>query len=217
MRLTCMLKMRPGDSGICALSTWPSSNHLAGLDQLHGVQHALRFHVIAGAALVGRAPFRGAARTVGRRRPRWCLGRGGGADDKRGKQSNRQCMRPHGDPPFTTQPFTTHKLKFARHCLGARLFLALFLARPLLPHGRERDQSEILRSRVRVRLDKARNDLKHLLRRRRARMTELEIVRQHTAHEREGRHDAGAAAAGNILRIRRKPSLRSAAAWLWRF
>jgi len=35
-------------------------------------------------------------------------------------------------------------------------------------------------------------------------MTEFEIVGQHAAHEGEGRHDPGAAAAGHILRVRRK-------------
>src|SRR5262249_14219061 len=85
----------------------------AGLDQLHGVEHALRLHVIGGAAFVAGAPFRGTARAVGGWRPRWCLRRclrrSGGADDQRGEQSNRQCMRPHGDPPFTThKPFTTN-------------------------------------------------------------------------------------------------------------
>jgi hypothetical protein len=33
-------------------------DHLAGLDQLDGVEHDLRFHEIAGAALVAGAPFR---------------------------------------------------------------------------------------------------------------------------------------------------------------
>ena len=35
------------------------------------------------AGLVGRAPFRRTTRAVGRRRPGWCLGRGGGAEDQR--------------------------------------------------------------------------------------------------------------------------------------
>src|SRR5262247_4044621 len=81
----------------------------------------------------------------------------------------------------------------------------LFLARPFLAHGRERDQSEILCSRVRVRFDEAFDDLQHLFGCRPAWMAELEIIREHAAHERERRHDPGAAAAGRILRVGLQP------------
>ena len=51
-------------------------DHLAGLDQLDGVEHDLRFHEIAGAALVADAPFRRAASAFGAALPTMGSARG---------------------------------------------------------------------------------------------------------------------------------------------
>src|SRR5262249_55061075 len=49
---------------------------LAGLDELRGLEHGCGLHVVAGAALVGRAPLRGTALAVSRRPPGRALGDG---------------------------------------------------------------------------------------------------------------------------------------------
>ena len=107
-------------------------------------------------------------------------------------------------------PEENNLLFYGLHIRGVRLALfgkvikidCLVLARPFVAHGRERDQSEILTDRVRVCVHEAANCLQNLFRRCRVRMTEFEIVRKNAAHEREGRNNSHAAAAGRTLGIR---------------
>jgi hypothetical protein len=75
-------------------------DHLAGLDELCGIEHALRFHVIARAALVAGAPFRRAALTVGRRDPGRRLGAGGDRAEHECCCGNRQADDSHCFLPY---------------------------------------------------------------------------------------------------------------------
>ena len=70
VRLVWTSKRRVPKNGMLAPSTWPSSITSPVLISLAALQHGLRLHVIARAALVARAPFRRAARAFRRRRPR---------------------------------------------------------------------------------------------------------------------------------------------------
>ena len=90
--------------------TWPERHlviedvaqldHLARLDQLGGVEHALRLHVIGGAAFVAGAPFRRTACAIGRRCPRRRLRLGGDGCEQRGREHDAHALQLHGEPPL---------------------------------------------------------------------------------------------------------------------
>jgi len=65
--------------------------YVTGTDQPRGLEHSLRLHVVAGAALVRSAPLRRAALVVGRRLPP--LRRRGGAD------AQQRCQNERGSRP----------------------------------------------------------------------------------------------------------------------
>src|SRR5439155_1208380 len=76
-------------------------DHLSGLDQLDRIEHALRLHVIARAALVVRSPFRWAALALGRRRPAWRLRQGDASRHEYGCRCGAKCDPLHRNPPAT--------------------------------------------------------------------------------------------------------------------
>src|SRR5262245_65815096 len=99
------------------------------------------------------------------------------------------CGRGRLAPAGRAQDVTIKLMGTAPYSFPDRSILAtLFLARPFLPHGRKRDQSEVLSSRIGVCFDKALDDLQHIRGCCSARMAEFEIVREHAAHERECCH-----------------------------
>ncbi len=71
------------------------TDYLAGLDLLDGVEHGLRRHQVAGAALIAGAPFRRAARAFGRHGPTRRLRQRDGIRHQRRAQCYRECDALH--------------------------------------------------------------------------------------------------------------------------
>ena len=73
VRLVCTSKRRVPKNAMLGPSTWPSSITSPVLISLRGVQHGRGLLMVHRAALVGRAPFRRAARAFRRHGPGWSL------------------------------------------------------------------------------------------------------------------------------------------------
>jgi hypothetical protein len=96
VRFKCMSKRRGPENGMTSAQHVRKVDHLACRDQLDGVEHDLRSHEIAGAALVADAPFRRAASAFGRHCPGRGLREGSGARHEHCVHRGCECDAFHG-------------------------------------------------------------------------------------------------------------------------